>query len=483
MNLLALILLLLNWMPAVVHDVESDVIIDTDAAPDDLRAICLLLAMPELRVLGITVGDGSSAPADGGAKVLSLLQTLGREDIPVGIGPRRLKDPPPWREFCTAFAWGEKNPGGEAEPPAADALLSEQLRSSAAPVMLVCLGPLSNAAEILRAEPSLKQRILRILWYNDEVDPPAGTNYELDRESADFVLNSGVSVEVLSNTGEKGVAFDEDMLRKVEGIGTLFAGAIAGTHSQPAALARVRGGHFKIWDELLPVYLRNPSAFEMEESRNNALVKISRGFDREGVLATYQEILMARHVHYTNVVFESFPADPEQFREDLRPLVREIFERHGEEEWRTIVLTNELHRHLGIYSIAGAKMGLYALQYLGAERDEARVVSFAGSMPPVSCFNDGLQVSTGATVGHGSLTVEPVETAVPEAVISCGNGTLRLRLRDGYLQQIRADIRRGIEQHGNLTPGYWAFVRALAIRYWLEWDRYEMFEIVEQDLK
>ena len=174
------------------------------------------------------------------------------------------------------------------------------------------------------------------------------------------------------------------------------------------------------------------------------------------------------------------PRTRAQFREDLRPLVGEIIERHGEEEWRICVLTNEMHRHLGIYSIVGAKMGLYALGYLAAEHDELKVVSFAGGHPPVSCFNDGLQVSIGATVGHGSLTIAPVETAVPEAEFSGGTGMVRLRLREEYHVRIRADIKRGIELHGNLTPGYWAFVRALAIRYWLEWDRYEMFEIVEQ---
>ncbi len=483
MNLLAVILLLLNWMPAVVHEVEIDVIIDTDAAPDDLRAICLLLAMPEVQVLGVTVSDGSCAPEDGVAKVLSLLHALGRDDIPVGVGPRRMEYPPPWRYFCTDFYWGEKIAAGEAEPAKASGLLREQLRSSADPVMLVCLGALTNVAGALRAEPSLRQRISKILWYNDEIDPPSGTNYEIDAGSADFLLGSGLRFAVFSNTGSDAMLFDEALLREVEAIGTPFAEAIAVSHTRPGALERIRGSHLRVWDELLAVYLRNPSAFELEVIGDKPAVRISRSFDREKVLKTYREILAARHVHYTNVVFESFPSAPELFREDLRPLVGEIVERHGEEEWRTVVLTNELHRHLGIYSIAGAKMGLFALHYMGAERDEMRVVSFAGGVPPVSCFNDGLQVSTGATVGHGSLVIEPVEAAVPEAFFTCAGGTLKLRLKESYLQQIRTDIRRGIEQHGNLTPGYWAFVRALAIRYWLEWDRYEMFEIVEQNLK
>ena len=50
-------------------------------------------------------------------------------------------------------------------------------------------------------------------------------------------------------------------------------------------------------------------------------------------------------------------------------------------------------------------MGIRAREYFNTGVDEFSAVSFAGSIPPLSCMNDGIQVSTGATPGHGLLTV------------------------------------------------------------------------------
>ena len=84
------------------------------------------------------------------------------------------------------------------------------------------------------------------------------------------------------------------------------------------------------------------------------------------------------------VVLAAFPTKPDQFRDDLRPSVERIIARHGLEEWNTIVLVHELHRHLGVFSVLGAKMGLRARELLGASLDDLRVESHAGLKPPVS---------------------------------------------------------------------------------------------------
>ncbi len=179
--------------------------------------------------------------------------------------------------------------------------------------------------------------------------------------------------------------------------------------------------------------------------------------------------------HGGPVILRSFPEDPGLFTADLRDHVIEIQKRHGHDEWRAAVLTNEIHQHLGIYSILGAKMGLRARELLHAEMDAIRVVSHAGSKPPLSCLNDGLQISTGATLGQGmiSLSPDPVKRAVAE--FRANGRTLRLRLKDHIRRQIDSDIAEGIRRHGNLTPAYFDYVRQLAIRYWLEMDRREVF--------
>ena len=103
--------------------------------------------------------------------------------------------------------------------------------------------------------------------------------------------------------------------------------------------------------------------------------------------------------------------------------------------------------------------------------------AFAGHKPPLSCMNDGLQVSTGATLGHGLIQISPEEVKKPEAEFQFKNKKISLRLRDVYWHQIKNDIKKCISEHGLLTDPYWKEVRKLALKYWLTWDRMEIFEI------
>ena len=52
------------------------IIIDTDCAYDDMRAISLLLSRPEINIKAILTSDGSLSPIDGAGKVSSLLYEI-----------------------------------------------------------------------------------------------------------------------------------------------------------------------------------------------------------------------------------------------------------------------------------------------------------------------------------------------------------------------------------------------------------------------
>ena len=139
------------------------------------------------------------------------------------------------------------------------------------------------------------------------------------------------------------------------------------------------------------------------------------------------------------------------------------------------MLTNELHRHLGIYSLVGVKMGIRARELLDASLDDLSVESHAGLRPPMSCLTDGLQVATGATLGRGTIRVEGNDPA-PKAIFAKGDARLELALKDDVWRQIRSDVAAAVEQFGNLTPEYFDEVRRLSIRYWLTLDRREISE-------
>lgn len=177
----------------------------------------------------------------------------------------------------------------------------------------------------------------------------------------------------------------------------------------------------------------------------------------------------------SGVVFSGFPMHREDYVSDVQEIMAETIKSFGIEEWRLITLTSEFHRHLGIYAILGAKMGLFAREVLGAGHDELRIVSLAGSKPPVSCLNDGLQVSTGATVGHGLFSVRAVIPPVPEAEFTYNGKTIRLILNEGIQDKIESDIKKILAETGGLTAEYWKKIRELGLDVWHNYDRQKIF--------
>jgi pyrimidine-specific ribonucleoside hydrolase len=155
----------------------------------------------------------------------------------------------------------------------------------------------------------------------------------------------------------------------------------------------------------------------------------------------------------------------------------EIIRKYGKEEWRVCVLTNEIHGHLGSYSIVGAKMGIKAREILHADIDRINVVTFAGTSPPFSCMNDGLQISTGATLGLGMIEVRKDTTVCPSAIFSYQGKKIRLTLKKSLQSEIDKDISAAILKYGGLTHGYWELIRIVSLKHWLEFDRNEIFDI------
>lgn len=180
------------------------------------------------------------------------------------------------------------------------------------------------------------------------------------------------------------------------------------------------------------------------------------------------------HGHRGEVLWRTFPGDSSSMRDDVRPFVEAIIARHGQAEWEAGVLTNELHRHLGVYNVLGAKMGLRALEELRAGFDQVRVECDAGYDQPLSCLHDGLQVATGASLGRGLYRVGNGPTA-PRARFTSNGRTLELTIRPEIVASIAADIRVLTERHGFATPAYFEAIRELSMRRWLEWDRSSLF--------
>lgn len=478
--LLLLILLYSSSLFALSSKVKDHIIIDTDAAADDLRAICLLLAPDEIEVSAITTSDGVLDPESGLKKVRALLKSFGHEGIPTASGEISQEitgaNPPPWRKYNQDLNWGDECHLETNGKKRASDLIISSIKKEEKPVTVICLGSLTNLAEAFCAEPAIKEKVEKILWYNDNIHPNSGTNYEFDKKAADYILSEDITVNVVSNLDGKEISFTEKLLRSIENIKTPYAQKIAKSHNQNDILQLIKTGHLKLWDDLVALYLLNPGLFETRLIEGHPRHSISRVLKTGTIEEQIIEIL-SRDAEDMSVTFKQFPDEPRLFREDISQLMNQIIKRHGKKEWKIVVLTNEFHDHLGIYSIVGAKMGLRAREYFHVGLDELSVVSYAGSEPPISCFNDGLQASTGATLGHGTISVSTDLPQMPRATFTFKNKTISLKLKEDYWDTAKKDIKQAIKQYGPLTDNYWRSIRERAINYWLDWSRKKIFDL------
>jgi pyrimidine-specific ribonucleoside hydrolase len=473
-------------LPISAHDAAIRVIIDTDAALDDLRAMALILLDDHFEVVAVVTSDGSSSPGAGARNVRRALDFLGHGNIPVGAG-RELNAPaPPWRPMSEAMGWTDI-PGAVTDnlfEPAVETI-SRVLEKEPAPVLYVCLGPMTNLAAALETGPETRGKIAAVYYYGTAPGPEKGSwNTARDRAAVGAVAASGIPVYFCALPDSSLLVFDEPFFNKISGLDSRAADFLRRLHAAPKVGDLVRQGHFISWDETVALCLIEPMIAEFEPDRLNRTILHLASFDLQGAGSIYLQSVRhggaAPASMREAVVFAEFPADPEFLREDIASIAEEIIRRHGLEEWRAAVIANELHRHLGIYSILGVKMGIRAREILDASLDELEVTSRASSEPPLSCMNDGLQASTGASLGRGTISIDPAGRA-PEAVFIKEGRRLTLALKDDIVAGIRDDIRRAISEHGDLTPAYFADVRRLSLKYWLEMDRKEIFVETRED--
>jgi len=62
------------------------------------------------------------------------------------------------------------------------------------------------------------------------------------------------------------------------------------------------------------------------------------------------------------------------------------------------------HGHLGPYVAIGYRMGTLARERLGPGK--MKTIVYTGLKPPISCAVDGIQVSSGSTLGKGLIRIE-----------------------------------------------------------------------------
>jgi len=460
------------------HDYQVPLIADTDMALDDARTLIMLLNSDMTDIRLIVSSDGAVSPQKGCENIRRLLNYFNRKDIPVAVGRASDKPAPLWR------SWSENLnlPDSEAvsDPiPATEAIL-KALNSVDGELIYLCLGPLTNLADALRKNPDIKKKISRVIFFGglpDDDDP--GWNCSRDPESAEFVFQSGINIYSLHIPDKKLLKFDQELYEKINAVNTPAARIVTALHTAPDVSRLLSQGHFRIWDEMTAIFLNYPSLFKFAPAENPNIMKLT-DFNADNIQDIYLRLLSYKADFHLDaresVVLNNFPSDPSLFKEDVKDYVEKIIQKHGLEEWKACILTNEFHRHLGIYSIIGAKMGIRAREILNAPFDTLDVVSLAGNKPPLSCMNDGLQVSTGASLGRGAIKVS--EESQPSAIFIYKDQKLTLKIKKELLDKVKSDIDSAVTRYGGMNEEYFEHIRKLSVTYWYESDRKEIFEEV-----
>jgi len=464
----------LNSQPLRINQ-DNNIIIDTDCGIDDYRAIAILLSQPAIHIKGFITTEGNTLPEIGLEKLTGFLRETGQDSIPVVPGKGIKGKSPSWRDVNHSMKWST-TPGFVATDRSPSDLLSEYHQEK---ITFLCLGPLTNISEIIMVNPGLLKKVDRIIWYNDGVMPLRGFNYEYDNIAARKVIDSGIRIDMISNLNKQEAVFNTSLIPGSDSLTTFLSRALFQFNKQNILSEECCNGQHFLRDDLTALYLCNPMLFEIKPMTGKSRIRYNTGYDLISLKEVLIDMCTGKYFPDENIVFTKFPDRREFFSYDVRQIMDEVIQRYGKEEWKACVMTDEFHGHLGIYSIVGAKMGIKVREIFGVGPDLIRVKSYAGSKPPYSCLNDGIQVSTGATLGLGLIELAPSAETKAMADFSYKDRTIRISLKDKYLREVEDDIKESIVRFGLLDDGYWKMVRQSALRCWLEWDKNEIFLIEE----
>ena len=227
----------------------TKVIIDCDTGSDDAVAIMAAALHPALELIAVTTVNGNVPLENTTDNSLRVLDAIG-STVPVHPGsPRPLIRPdfPIPRDVLNAGREEFQKRKLDLPDPvstasaqgAVDALIAHYLGADGPDTVLVAVGPLTNVAAALAAEPRLAARIPRLVimggargWGN--VSATAEFNFWVDPEAAAGVLSAGIAdVLILPLDATHDAALTRAHCDRFESLGT--AGAVA-----TAALVRQR---------------------------------------------------------------------------------------------------------------------------------------------------------------------------------------------------------------------------------------------------
>ena len=188
------------------------VLIDSDPGIDDVVTLALAARAPELEIVGVTTTYGNATLDLTTRNAKEILRLAGRSDIPVYPGSDRPLQRPlvtaPETHGPSGVGYAPVPPPPPPPPPDGQTtnptVLLDLLSRSEEPVVLVTLGPLTNLAHALTADPALvRSRVRRHIGMFGTLEARGNTNRWADfnawcdPEAAQVVLRSELPSEMV----------------------------------------------------------------------------------------------------------------------------------------------------------------------------------------------------------------------------------------------------------------------------------------------
>jgi purine nucleosidase len=212
---------------------------DCDTGIDDALALAHLLSRPHVELISISTVSGNTTSKQAGRNTLDLLALAGREDVPVAVGAGG----PLVGDYRggTPHVHGV-NGIGDIELPRASAnevstagpaQIVAAARNHPGELELVAVGPLSNLAHALAADPELPSLVKHVtimggaVWVPGNITEYAEANIANDPEAAQAVFGAPwpITLVPLDVTLQHSVGLDEQ--RALAERGTAFHSALA----------------------------------------------------------------------------------------------------------------------------------------------------------------------------------------------------------------------------------------------------------------
>lgn len=174
-------------------------LIDTDPGVDDALAILMAFNDPCHDVVGLTIAAGNVGLEHTVRNALKLCEVAGRDDVPVfaGCAEPLLHAAPDAADVHGADGFGDSGyePSlRKAEREHAALAILRLSHAHAGQLLLVALGPLTNLALALKLDPSLPERVARLVVMggavtgHGNITPCAEFNIAFDPEAAAIVF-------------------------------------------------------------------------------------------------------------------------------------------------------------------------------------------------------------------------------------------------------------------------------------------------------